>query len=206
MTLSDAMILQVLHRAFDRAIDFPVDPTMRIGRQNARRSQNWVTCLRNEFNSAYQLAGHPDIRAFCKGCSDNKGEFGLNELLHDVCVCRVATVSSRLHQRPLAYVKDVLWQVESEFEKSGTATIKDFNKLTLGSARQKLFVGPITSSPEGDLATLVQPAKCCSGDIYVAFVEHPDSWLSSPKRPRLYRFLMQEQEWRSIQTPSPELD
>lgn len=201
--VADNDLLQVIHRAFERAVALAVDITMPLGRQNAKRSQNWVTCLRNEFDAAYHEAGDKAVRAFCKACRDNKVDFGLNELLHDVCVCRVATVPSRTHNKPLMFVTDVLWQVESEFRSSGTEAIKDFNKLILGSAQNKLFVGPLTNDPDGDLAVLTEPAKHCTGEVYVAFIAHPKVWTSAlpGKPPRLYRFDAARSAWPMVGGP-----
>ena len=107
-------------------------------------------------------------------------------------------MNSRSHDRPLTYVTDVLWQVESEFMGSGTETMKDFNKLILGAAKQKLFVGPITSDSEADLGVLVKPARCCSGEVYAAFIDHPSRWASAPSRPVLYWFDAGRLEWRAV--------
>ena len=198
MRLPDATILRIINQAFDHAVATPVDPTTPLRTQNQTRSQNWVACLRDEFERTYRRANdNRDVRALCKQCGDNRSEFGLNELLHDVSLFRVATVPSRIRAKPLTYVTDVLWQAESEFANSGSAAIADFNKLILGSARQKLFVGGIGGDPEADLAILTQPAKCCSGEIYVALVEHPHRWVPNPRRPRLYRFV-NEREWRPV--------
>jgi hypothetical protein len=196
--LNDIDVLRVLHQAFDRAVGSPVDLALPRGRQNSKRSQNWVTCLRNELHTVYRGAGHQDVRAFCKECRDNRREFGLNELLHDVGVCRVATVQSRVHGRSIAYVQDVLWQVESEFKNSGTETVKDFNKLILGAAQNKLFVGPLSDEAERNLRILVEPAKYCGGTVYVGFIEHPGRWTTNPRRPCLYRFDAARLEWRAI--------
>lgn len=199
--LNDVELFRLIKRALNCAAGMAVDVAMTDGRRNAKRSQNWVTCLRNEFDVAYRQAGDEAVRAFCKECGDNKAAFGLNELLHDVCVCRVATVQSRTHNKPLMYVTDVLWQVESEFKNSGAEAIKDFNKLILGSAQNKLFVGPLTRQPESDLAVLTEPANRCGGEVYVALVAHPRAWISQTALPRLFRFDRPRSEWRGIEEP-----
>lgn len=193
-------LLRIVQQALDHAVCIAVDDAMPLGRKNAKRSQNWVTCLRTEFHTAYRQAGENAVKAFCKECGDNKDDFGLNELLHDVCVCRVATVPSRTHKKPLMYVTDVLWQVESEFKNSGAEAIKDFNKLILGSAQNKLFVGPMTSDLEADLAVLVDPAKRCPGEVYVALVAHPNTWRPTvaPPRPRVYHFNAGPAAWIEV--------
>ena len=77
----------------------------------------------------------------------------------------------------------------------------DFNKLTLGSARHKLFVGPITGDTDADLSILVTPATYCAGNVYAAFVAHPDLWGGSGRTPTLYRFDRRIAEWLPVVYP-----
>jgi hypothetical protein len=53
--------------------------------------------------------------------------------------------------------------------------IVDFNKLVLGAAANKLFVGPRGCMPEY-LESLIPVARCCGGKVYTALVTHPDEW------------------------------
>jgi len=94
--------------------------------------------MAEEFRKLYP---EPDVRVFCKWDDCNRGEFGLNELLYDVCVCRTETCLSARQGKTLRYVTKALWQVESEFARDSYEAVKDFNKLVIGSAENKLFVG-----------------------------------------------------------------
>lgn len=55
------------------------------------RSRQWVNCLASELKAL-----HPDrhVRVFFKGNAENQAEFGLDELLYDVCICETDTCPS----------------------------------------------------------------------------------------------------------------
>ena len=116
------------------------------------------------------------VRVFSKGCRANRKEFGLNELLYDVSVCRSGTVRSSVHGRQLPYIREVLWQVESEFALDGREALKDFNKLVCGSAQNKLFAGPLVAANEGFINVLLPAARVCTGRIVVVLLPHPGRW------------------------------
>lgn len=138
------------------------------------RSRDWVESLAAEFRRVY--SGADDVRVFSKHNEANRTDFGLNELLYDVSVCRVAPVESARHRKQLWYVRRALWQVESEFARDSRAALVDFNKLVLGSAENKLFVGPRTNDDAAFLRVLLPAARACRGDVFVALVPHPAAW------------------------------
>ena len=105
---------------------------------NMNRSHYWVDALTEQFKRRYE--GYPEIKIFSKYDYSNRKDFGLNELLHDVMVCRVGEVESSIHKKKLCFIKEVLWQVESEFAHDTRITLIDFNKLVLGSGKNKLFI------------------------------------------------------------------
>jgi hypothetical protein len=194
---NDARILATVRSAFERV---QVECQTLDGAESkpADRSQRWLNALNDELRESYHRAGDAAVRSLCKACSDNKAEFGLNELLHDVCVIRIDTVESHLHKKLLPYVKDVLWQIESEFNSSGTEVAIDFNKLILGSAQNKLYVGPLKSGTIASIKTVhAKFAGACQGNVYLALLPTPESW-PTPKRPQMYRFESGQHEWLPI--------
>jgi len=93
-----------------------------------------------------------------------------------VLVCRVGRVPSAAHRKEMLYIDQALWQVESEFARSSGQALMDFNKLVLGSAEHKLFVGPRVHD-EARFLNVLLPAACrCSGKVYTALVPHPGTW------------------------------
>lgn len=66
--------------------------------------------------------------------------------------------------------------MESEFARDTGEAVADFNKLVLGSAQNKLFIGPQVHDPQSFLNVLIPAAKSCSGSVFAALVPHPDRW------------------------------
>jgi hypothetical protein len=153
---------------------------------NTQRSRFWISELHDALHAQYPGI---DIRVFSKYNTDNKEEFGLNELLYDVMVCETATVPSSSHGKPLRYIKRVLWQVESEFQNDSGHTLRDFNKLVLGSAERKPFIGGSVSDNEAFINVLAPAAAACTGDVFVALAPHPRAWgTPSISELRLWRY------------------
>lgn len=138
--------------------------------QNKTRSETWVKTLSEMLRKNY---GN-DVTAFNRSIENE--EFGLNELLHDICICNTGTVKSQMHNKDLTYISDVHWQVESEFSNDSRSALIDFNKLVLGSAENKLFVGPIVDKKEDFIKVFEKPASACTGNIYIALIPHPRDW------------------------------
>ena len=142
-----------------------------------QRSRAWVDALSTRLH--YMYGDDELVRVFWRGNDSNRADFKLNELLHDICVCKVETVASARHRKPLFYVCDVLWQVESELARDSRQALIDFNKLVLGSAKNKLFVGPLVRDTDPFIQVFRPAAKVCSGNVYLALVPHPDDWANS---------------------------
>jgi hypothetical protein len=156
------------------------------GHPHHERSRLWVEALADEFRRTY--ADDPSVRVFSKHHDGNRRDFLLNELLHDVAVCRVVSVPAAVHKQDLLYVAEALWQVESEFARDSHQAIVDFSKLVIGSAHSKLFIGPQVRDNESFIQVLAPAAAATSGDVFLALLPHPASWDSSDANPLLWRF------------------
>jgi hypothetical protein len=177
-------VAKLIRRAYDLAARMPA---ISAGPQrlHAERSRNFVESLATECRLFYANAS--DIVTFSKYHAENRADFGLNELLYDVCVCRTAITESCRKTKTLRYVQSVLLQVESEFARDSREALFDFNKLVLGSAASKVFVGPIVDDCDAFMEVLSGPATSCSGEVYAALVPAPSNWPSSVE-PQFYRF------------------
>jgi hypothetical protein len=152
-----------------------------------------VTCLATRLR---ELAGSEGVVVFSKSEKENRRAFGLNEMLYDICVCEVATCDAYRAKRKLSYIKRALWLVESEFARNSAEAVKDFNKLVIGRAANKLFVAPRLAAPANEqryLAVLLPVALSAAGDagenVYVAFVPHPSRWEGGSMDVALWRLL-----------------
>ena len=187
MVFTDQDVKQLLQGALKEAQSKP-DKGSTPQQINMNRSICWVEALAEQFKKNYR--GDSEIRVFSKSDPSHRKEFGLNELLHDVLVCRVSEVESSVHKKKLWFIKEVLWQVESEFAHNSKSTLIDFNKLVLGSGQNKLFIASkVKKGTESSLLGVLRPAAgYCTGDVYVGMVPHPSKWRGGDSDVHLWIF------------------
>lgn len=187
MVFTEQDIKQLLKEALRQA---QLEPDAGETRQkiNMHRSQSWVKALAKQFKERYK--GDSEIRIFTKSDYSNRKDFGLNELLYDVLVCRVGEVESSLHKKKLYFIKEVLWQVESELAHNTRSSLIDFNKLLLGSGKNKLFVASqVKKDTETSFLKVLRPAaQHCSGDVYIGMIPHPSNWADTNNDVHLWVF------------------
>jgi len=187
MVFTEQGVKQLLQEALQQAQSKP-DTGKTTQKINSNRSRSWVEALAEQFNKRYE--GDTDIRILTKSDYSNRSDFGLNELLHDILVCRVGEVESSVHKKKLCFIKEVLWQVESEFAHNTRSALLDFNKLVLGSGKNKLFVASqVKRGTEKTFLKVLQPAaQYCTGDVYVGMIPHPSSWVDTDNEIHLWVF------------------
>jgi len=137
------------------------------------------------------------VRVFSKHNPSHRKDFGLNEFLFDILVCRVDTVESAIHKKTLYYIREVMWQVESELAQDSRQALIDFNKLVLGSADNKLFVGSQVSDNASFLNVLSPTAKVCQGNVFAALIPHPRRWMTEEYCVQVWKF--DTDHWVSVE-------
>ena len=91
------------------------------------------------------------------------------------------------------YIAGALWQAEIVFSRDWRCVIQALNRLTAGSAGQKLLV----AAQSADLpASLAAPANSCPGQLYLALLPHPDDWDSDDAKSETWR--MDGGEWQAL--------
>lgn len=187
MVFTEQDVKQLLQDALNQARSNP-DTGETAQKINMNRSRSWVKALAEQFKKRYK--GDSEIRVFSKSDPSNRKDFGLNELLYDILVCRVGEIESSIHKEKLCFVKEVLWQVESEFAHNTRSALIDFNKLVLGSGKNKLFVASqVKKGTENLFLSVLQPAaKYCTGDVNVCMIPHPSKWGDSNNGVHLWVF------------------
>jgi hypothetical protein len=160
----------LLEKAFADATKTAVANTA-LKQLHVARARAWITSLTTRFRCQY--CGN-SMRVLSKYNATHRKEFGLNELLYDVLVCQVDIVEK--YGKPLVYIQDVVWQVESEFARDRRQALYDFNKLVLGAGHNKLFIGPQVSDYHRYIDTLLPAADRCTGNVYLALIPHPRDW------------------------------
>ena len=190
MPIHRGNLFGVINNAWERARHAPDDDADE-GKRNRKRSKKWVCELAEQFRAAY---GDEELhRVFWQGNEANREQFGINEFLFDVMVCSVSSMESlQRRSNRLDFIDQCHWQVESEFNRSTSrAVVVDMSKLVVGSAENKLFIASHRDTPESGLLKLCAGiARRCSGNVYFAFVAHPDEWdKKDAAKPVLYEWV-----------------
>ena len=152
-----------------------------------KRSQEWVKVLAENFRKCYSNQDNK-VKVFSKDFGEHRTEFKVNELLYDIAVCRTGETSSAEKGTCLAYIQEALWIVESEMARDSREAIIDFSKLVMGSARNKLFIGPKVNNQDNFNNVLLAPAGHCCGSVYLAIIPHPEDWDKRDDEPELFIF------------------
>jgi hypothetical protein len=189
---TDKLINEIIPLSFQKARNIPVEDKNK-GHRNHLRSSNWVKSLACQFRRKYK---YQNIVVFSRDCDDNRNDLGINEFLYDILVCKTGYVESARQHRQLQYLKEAIWMVESELKKDTRQAIHDFSKLIIGSAHNKLFVGPQVYDNESYLATIGKIAKDCPGNLYTALIPHPDEWDRTESKIDIFKF--QNGNWISL--------
>ena len=180
----------IVDAAWVAALESPVPD------DHGKRSARWVNELARQFQANYALDRRH--RVFWRGRERKVPHFGVKELLFDITVCSVSTtLSLQSSPKPLEFISDGHWQVESEFSGSTRDIIVDMSKLVLGSAENKLIVAARRNA-EGRQSVLAQCADiamCCRTNVFFLFVSHPKDW-DDPCPPLLYEWIAGD--WRLI--------
>ena len=163
---------------------------------NVSRSKDWVAALANELLANESEKG--EVVLFTRSNTSNRIDFGLNELLYDICLVRTERVRAAVHDVELVSITEALWQVESEFAKNSRSALVDFNKLVIGSAKNKLFVGSLIAGKRGRAYrdVLAVPAAYVAGNCYLAMIPHPSSWDTAESNTiRLWCYSYEQKGW-----------
>lgn len=180
VTLSDRDLSNLILSSFESA-QAKYDAGDSKQKKHSNRSRNWVEALAHNFREHFEAGAdkpESDMRVFSKYYDGNQADFGLNEFLFDIFVCKVGTVISAKQNRILYYIRESIWEVESELKPDSKQALIDFNKLLVGTAPNKLFVGPLMSKDSVDryLDVLRVAATVSRGTMYIALVPHPSEW------------------------------
>lgn len=178
------------------ATDRSTQPGMPPRQRNAARSRQWVNLLAAGFETCYPQPGYTVFR---RDCAWHRHDYGLNELLCDILVCR-----SEAPLRGRRYLQSAEWAIESEFSRYARDALLDFSKLNLVKARNKLLV--ISAGANGIHALLQQCAKADGGEnFFIAELPHPDTWrLEQLPVFRLWQIGESPGDWRECRvTASP---
>ncbi len=160
-----------------------------------KRSQEWVKVLARNFRKCYSNQDNK-VKVFSKDFGEYRAEFKVNELLYDIAVCRTGETPSAQKGTLLTYIQEALWVVESEMARDSHEAIIDFSKLVMGSAQNKLFIGPKVNNQGNFNKVLLAPAGHCCGNVYLAIIPHPEDWGKRDDEPEV--FILSGGSWKKV--------
>lgn len=139
------------------------------------RERAFVKAVAAQFADAFADA---DVRVFSPFARANRDDFGIDQLLFDIEICRVALAEAGGRQADqFAFVSSALWQIEIEFSLDWRDAIIALNRLSCGGAENKLLITARRRSGQDDFLATVQPvASACAGQVYLALITHPRDW------------------------------
>ena len=184
-------IVRVISESFNEAVKALVMGTS-TGSLARARERVFVKTLVTQLESA-----HDDdaIRVFSPYSRGNMADFGTEQLLHDICVCRIGS-GETAERKPndFLYIEKALWQIEVDFSREWRRALHAINRLNCGSAANKLLiVSQLDSGGEIFVNTLKAPGAVSDGVLYLALIPHPKDWDEIDSAPNVWR--MADGDW-----------
>ena len=159
------------------------------------RERAFVKALATEIEDSFE---GEEFRVFSLYGRGNRADFGGEQLLFDIEVCRVAGASSAQRKRESFYVVDeALWQVEFDMSQDWRQVVFAMNRLRCGSAENKLVIAAAPGSAQDSfLKTLEHGGAGRMGRFYLATIPHPRDWEDDEETLKIWRFA--EGEWQAV--------
>jgi hypothetical protein len=192
-TYTPVMVARVLEGALRRAMKsanrrmLSHDYQGGNGRENARRSSQWISELATSVRrhlARHQSRiieqgdwGQSECVVFDRSCKDNRSHFRLNEFLFDILIAQTTELKSQ-RGRTLRAIAQVHWAVECELKRTDSrAILIDMNKLIVSHAENKLLIiSRDTSLVEWSCQTMDTLFGNTPGNLFLATIPHPATW------------------------------
>ena len=159
------------------------------------RERAFVKTLATQLESAYEGEESRVFSAYGRG---NRPDFGSEQLLFDIEVCRVATANSaHRKQESFYYITEALWQIEIELSQDWRQVVFAMNRLCCGAAANKLIVAA-QSADANDifLETLEPGAASCGGNVFLATISHPRNWEDEEEPLKVWQIA--DSKWQAV--------
>jgi len=151
------------------------------------RERVWIKTLSAQLADAL---GDDKIRVFSAYQLGNMDDFGSEQLLYDIQVCRVGiTTTADKKKDELHYIQASLWQIETDFSREIHQAIYAFNRLVTGNSENKLFIGAqLKTGRDTFINTLKGSASACTGTVHLALIPHPEDWDDTDQEIDVWQF------------------
>ncbi len=139
-----------------------------------------------------------DHRVFATTQRGNAADFGTNQLLYDIAVCRIGDGKTAARKpEDFHFIAQALWQIEVDFSREWRQALYAINRLNCGAAARKLLItSRLARSQSQFLDTLRAPSAAVDGALYLAFVPHPADWDDDAASPQVWRIA--DGEWEEV--------
>ncbi len=139
------------------------------------RERAFIKAVTTQFVDAFAA---DDVRVFSPVSRANRDDFGADQLLYEIEICRVAFAEAGgRNADQFAYVCSALWQIEIEFSLDWRDAIIALNRLCCGGAENKLLIAAQRERGQDDFLATVQPvASACAGEVFLALITQPRDW------------------------------
>ena len=159
------------------------------------RERAFVKALATAFEGRFE---GEEFRVFSAYGRGNRADFGGEQLLFEIEVCRVAAASSAGRKKESFYiVREALWQVEIDLSQDWRRVVFAMNRLRCGAAENKLVIAAAPGAgQESFLKTLEEPGAGCGEAFYLATIPHPRDWEDDEEGLKIWQFA--EGEWQAV--------
>jgi len=179
-------LLSQIKKSLERTVK---DPSNQQDDHNTR-SMKFIGNLTDSLVEYFKQNEGNLIVGFSKGSPYNN-EFGLNEFMFDIHICRYDFTESSIHGKKIPYIVEPILQLESEFAESNRESIKDFSKLVVGKAKYKIMILP-NSMRNNEMDNYLKPltpiAHCIPEELYAVFIPHPRNWDKLQKDAKIIKY------------------
>ncbi|MCY4072702.1 MAG: hypothetical protein OXG60_15515 [Chloroflexi bacterium] len=159
------------------------------------RERAFVKALARQFEGSFE---GEEFRVFSAYGRGNRPDFGGEQLLFEIEVCRVAGASTAERKSESFYiVTEALWQIEIELSQDWRRVVFAMNRLRCGAAGNKLVIAAAPgAAQERFLKTLEQPGAVPGEAFYLATIPHPRDWEDDEESLKMWQFV--EGEWQAV--------
>ncbi len=138
-----------------------------------------------------------ELRVFHRHGRGNQSDFGAEQLLHAISLCRVEQARGDQGQTAeFRYIAGCLWQIEVDFSGDWRAAVHAISRLTTGAADCKALVAAHPEPSDSSWRdALKAAAMACPGDFHLALLPPPADWEAGDDAPACWR--LEGAEWRT---------
>ena len=143
-------IVGVVNESFNEAVKALVMGTS-AGSLARARERVFVKTLVTQLEEVHD---DDSIRVFSPYGRGNMADFGTEQLLHDICVCRIGGgVTAERKPNDFLYIEEALWQIEVDFSREWQQALHAINRLNCGSAANSFSSLPSSTAAAKSLST-----------------------------------------------------